>query len=141
VPGQLGLRVDYDGRQFSPVGLPAGDQYGRRADVPVGLYHQDGDLVWAEFAGGGVRAGRLVGRCRPDGVIEATYCLVGAGGETVAGAVVSTPTVLDDGRLRLSERWRRLDGSTGISHIEQIPELTLEQAPEQTPEQTKENPA
>lgn len=124
MPGQLGLRVDYDGRRFSPVGRQEGRLGG--ADVPVGHYHQDGDLVWAEFAGGGVLAGRLVGRCRPDGVIDATYCMVRAGGETVAGAVVSTPTMLDDGRVRLSERWRRLDGSTGISHIEQIPEQTPE---------------
>lgn len=138
MPGQLGLiavttavseastgaglaggqeRFDYGGRSFRPVGAEPGNS-------PVGRYHQDGDLVWAEFSGPSVRAGRLVGTCRPDGTIDATYCLVTTAGETVAGACVSTPTVLPDGRLRLAERWRRLDGSCGVSHIE---EFTIEE--------------
>jgi len=44
------------------------------------------------------------------------------GGETVAGVCVSTPTLLPDGRVRLTEHWRRLDGSSGVSHIEEIAE-------------------
>jgi hypothetical protein len=105
-------RPDYDGRSFRAEG--AGNA------APVGHYSQDGDLVWAEFAGPGVRAGRLVGSCRPDGVIDAAYCLVTAAGDTVAGKCLSTPEVLADGRVRLTENWRRMDGSTGVSHIEEI---------------------
>ncbi len=90
------------------------------AGEPVGLYHQDGDLVWAEFSGSSVRAGRLVGTCQPDGAIRAAYCLVTADGEAVAGSCVSTPTMLEDGRLRLAEHWRRMDGSSGVSHIEEV---------------------
>jgi hypothetical protein len=117
VPDQLGLSgpvVNYGGRRFRP----AGD----RPDGSVGHYHQDGDLVWADFSGPQVRVGRLVGTCRPDGVIDAAYCLVTAEGDTVAGACVSTPTMLDDGRVQLTEHWRRLDGSSGVSHIEEIVE-------------------
>ena len=104
-------RVDYGGRRFRPADKPGG---------ALGEYFQRGDLVWAEFSGAGVVAGRLVGTCRPDGVIEAAYCLVGSSGETVAGTCVSTPTVLPDGRVRLTERWRRMDGSSGVSVIEEI---------------------
>ena len=43
-----------------------------------------------------------------------------AAGETVAGACLTTPEPLPDGRLRLTERWRRLDGSTGVSHLEEV---------------------
>lgn len=114
-------RIDYDGRRFHhPVDAQLGG--GTAAEKPVGHYHQDGDLVWAEFSGGAVRLGRLVGGCRPDGVIDAAYCMLTTGGETVAGACVSTPTVLPDGRVRLTERWRRLDGSSGVSHIEETAE-------------------
>jgi hypothetical protein len=111
--------IDYDGRRFRPMGsqqAPAG------AQLPVGRYHQQDDLVWAEFSGPGTRVGRLVGIRRPDGTIDGTYCMVSAAGETTAGACVSTPTVLADGRVRLAEHWRRLDGSSGISHIEEITE-------------------
>jgi hypothetical protein len=102
----------YDGRRFAPAGAPPG--------TSVGVYHQDGTLVWAEFAGTSVRTGRLVGTCGPDGVITAAYCMVTAAGDTVAGECVSTPTLLADGRVALSERWRRLDGSSGVSEIEEL---------------------
>ena len=108
--------VNYDGRRFRSTDHPA------HAEAPVGHYHQDGTLVWAEFTGAAVRAGRLVGGCRPDGVIDAAYCMVTVAGDTVAGVVVSTPTVLADGRVRLDEHWRRMDGSSGVSHIEEIAE-------------------
>jgi len=130
--GRRGL--GYDGRRFRPAGhppaveSPAGRPPGVEppaghlsgVEPPVGHYHQDGDLVWAEFSGGTVVAGRLVGRCRPDGAIESAYCMLTASGETVAGACLSVPTVLADGRVRLAEHWRRLDGSSGVSHVEQI---------------------
>ena len=108
---------DYDGRRFCPVS--AGPD-GR--DPAKGLYHQQGDLVWAEFSGPEVLMGRLVGTCGPDGVIDATYCLVSRDGRAAAGACVSTPTLLADGRIHLHERWRRLDGTSGESHIEEVTE-------------------
>lgn len=105
--------IDYDGRRFGPAG-----EHG----TSVGTYHQDGDLVWAEFAGGSVRTGRLVGSCRSDGVIDAAYCYVRTDGTTVAGECVSTPVIAADGRVLLTERWRRSDGAVGVSHIEEIVE-------------------
>ena len=105
--------IDYDGRRFRPADPDA---------APAeGLYFQDGDLVWAEFTGTRVRAGRLVGTCRADGTIDAAYSMVTVDGEYVAGTCTSTPTVLDDGRIRLAEAWRRMDGSAGISHVVESP--------------------
>lgn len=105
--------VDLAGRRFAPAGSTG-------APSSVGRYHQDGDTVWADFAGPTVRAGRLVGTRRPDGVIDAAYCYVTADGAAVAGTCESTPEVLADGRVRLTERWRRMDGSSGVSVIEEI---------------------
>lgn len=119
----MGTRLDYDGRVFHPAGHERGGDA-----VPTGRYHQDGDLVWAEFSGGHLRAGRLVGTCRPDGTIDASYCQVTADGQVVAGVCVSTPTALPDGRVRLAEHWRRADGSSGVSHIEERLPATREAA-------------
>lgn len=108
-------RVDYSGRRFQPaesVGDPA---------AAVGHYHQEGDLVWAEFTGPTVRAGRLVGSCDADGVIVAAYCMVTKGGETAAGQVTTVPSMLPDGRIALTEQWQRMDGSAGVSHLEEVP--------------------
>ena len=111
------MSLVYDGRRFRPVGAvpdPSG------AEPSVGHYHQSGDLVWAEFSGTAVRTGRLVGTCGPDGVLDAAYCYVTAAGETVSGTFTGTPTVLADGRIRLTEHWRRADGSSGVSEIEEF---------------------
>ncbi len=109
--------ISYGGRWFRP----AGDQPGPDGTwTSVGQYHQAGDLVWADFSGSAVRAGRLVGTCRPDGVIDAAYCMVTANGTTIAGGCVSTPEMLPDGRIVLVEHWQRLDGDTGVSRIEEI---------------------
>lgn len=110
-------RINYQGRRFQPAER---DQFPPGTTVPTGVYHQDGRLVWAEFAGASVQAGRLVGHCGPDGVIEAAYCWVTTDGRTVAGSCVSSPTVLPDGRIRLTERWRRIDGSAGVSYVEEV---------------------
>lgn len=113
-PSSTAARVHYGGRRFRPLDHPPG------AETPLGRYFQQGDVVWAEFSGAGVLAGRLVGRCRPDGVLDAAYCMVSTGGQTVAGTCVSTPTLLPDGRVRLTEQWRRMDGTSGVSRIEEI---------------------
>lgn len=104
----------YDGRVFAPAGFDGA------GDLPTGRYSQDGDLVWAEFSGADLRAGRLLGRSGADGTITAAYCQVMADGRVLAGQCVSTPSVLPDGRLRLTERWRRCDGTTGVSQIEEL---------------------
>jgi hypothetical protein len=107
-------RVDYDGRRFRPVGD------GSDAST-VGWYHQKDGVVWAEFSGSDVPAGRLVGTCDADGLIDAAYCMVTGVGGTIAGTCRSTPTLLADGRVTLTERWRRMDGSNGVSYLEEIP--------------------
>jgi hypothetical protein len=111
VPG-----VDYDGLLFRPAVAGGGQA------SATGRYHQDGDLVWAEYSGAGVSAGRLVGTCRPDGTIHAAYCQVSRDGEVVAGSCVSVPSTLPDGRVRLEERWHRMDGSSGVSYVEEVRE-------------------
>jgi hypothetical protein len=103
---------DYDGRIFRPVGNPPG--------APTGRYHQNGNLIWAEFGGGRLHFGRLVGTCDPSGTITATYCQLATDGTVTAGEVTSTPSFTPDGVLTLTENWHRIDGSTGISTIEEV---------------------
>ncbi len=108
---------DYDGRRFRPA-----DQDG--AEGPVASYHQDGDAVWAEFSGGRVRRGSIAGTRDPGGALHFGYCMVLADGEVVVGRCHSLPSLLDDGRIRLTERWERYGAAaaTGVSYLEEIPE-------------------
>jgi hypothetical protein len=110
--------IDYDGRRFRAAGPGSDDG----ADAPVAVYRQRGDLLWADFSGGGVRRGSLTGLCRPDDSLEFTYTMVLADGTVLAGYCESTPELLPDGRIRLHERWQRYgpNASTGISDLDEI---------------------
>ncbi|MFG2064562.1 hypothetical protein ACGFIK_24435 [Micromonospora sp. NPDC048871] len=108
-------RISYDGRRFRrPEEVTDGG-------APTAVYHQQGDLVWAEVAGGEVRRGSLVGRCAEDGTLAFSYSMVLQGGEVISGRSVSRPEILADGRIRLHEEWERFAprASAGTSAIEE----------------------
>lgn len=109
--------IDYEGKRFRKV---LGKEHS--ANAPVALYHQEGDLVWAEFAGGDVRRGSLAGITSVDGVITFAYSMVLDHGEIVSGQSVNTPQTLDDGRIRFHERWERYGAhaSSGVSYLEEV---------------------
>jgi hypothetical protein len=108
--------IDYDGRRFSPVTDKPGP-------TPVAHYHQTGDLVWGEFAGGDVRRGSLTGISDQHGELRFAYCMVQVSGKVVLGLCRSVPEVLDDGRIRFTEYWERFgpEASSGISILEELP--------------------
>lgn len=109
------MKVQYDNRRFRVADVSDGE-------VPMAQYHQEGNLVWAEFTGGKVRRGSLAGTCATDGVLRLAYCMVLEGGDVISGSCVSTPTVLADGRIRLSERWQRFgpNAASGVSYLEEV---------------------
>lgn len=111
------MRINYDGRRFRNTAGPP-------TEAPVAAYHQEDELVWADFAGGDVRRGSLAGTCAPDGVLDFAYSMVLDGGRVVSGHSVNTPEVLPDGRIRLHERWERFGAhaDSGTSCIEEIRE-------------------
>lgn len=112
--------IDYNGRTFRSA---AAETAGAGGNGPIGHYHQVGEVVWAEFAGGKVVRGTLVGSCDADGVLHLAYCQLLDGGQAVAGSCTSVPTVLGDGRIRLHEHWERFGraSATGVSVIEELP--------------------
>jgi hypothetical protein len=105
--------IDYDGRKFRKPGDDGGT---------VAVYHQDGDVVWAEFTGGPVRRGSLNGTRRPDGTLHLGYTIVLDTGDVVCGRTVNTPELVPDGRIRLHERWERYGphADSGTSYVEEV---------------------
>lgn len=111
--------IDYEGKTFIAV---ANSESGEVSDRTTFRYHQDGDLFWAEYAGGMVRLGFMVGLAAPDGTLAFSYQHVNSGGEIRTGRCASTPEVLPDGRIRLHERWQWTNGSLdkGESVVEEV---------------------
>ncbi len=84
-------------------------------------FHQTGNDVWAEYSGGGVVRGYLVGRM--DGhSLEFRYCQLERGG-TVAGGHSRCEVENSEGTIRLVEhfQWASREGG-GTNVFRQLPE-------------------
>ena len=95
--------IDYDNKRFRSV---QNSETGEVGAETVFQYHQKGDLVWAEYSGGEIVFGTLIAKCDADGVLDMRYQHLNKKGELMTGVCTSTPKLLDDGRVRLHERWR-----------------------------------
>jgi hypothetical protein len=105
--------ISYEGRLFRKAG---------GGDGTVARYRQDGDLVWADFAGGKVRRGTITGTCAPDGALRLAYTMVLETGEVISGHTVNVPERRPDGRLVLREEWQRYGehAARGVSYLEEV---------------------
>ncbi len=109
---------NYDGRVFvSLENTENGEVDGRTRFA----YHQSGATVWADYAGGDIVQGHLVGTADGSGRLHFLYHHLNAAGVLRAGECESVPEELPDGRVRLHEAWRWLNGdcSAGTSIIEE----------------------
>ncbi|MEU9008299.1 hypothetical protein AB0D12_00630 [Streptomyces sp. NPDC048479] len=107
-----------DGLVLSPVADQAPGQVGTRTRF---TYHEQEGRIWAEYEGGDVLRGHLVGTREGDR-LDFRYVQLKADGGTSSGRCLSTVVELEDGRLRLEEswEWESQEGS-GTSVVEQLP--------------------
>ena len=111
--------INYDGRRFRSV---ANSGNGEVSGDTTFNYRQNGDLVWAEYAGGGIVFGSLIAKADPDGVLDMRYQHLNSAGELMTGVCRSVPETLPDGRIRLHETWQWTSGdrSKGESIVEEF---------------------
>ncbi|MEU1279047.1 hypothetical protein [Streptomyces sp. NPDC005805] len=105
-----------DGLVLVPVADQAPGQVGTRTRF---TYHEESGRVWAEYAGGDVVRGHLVGTREGDR-LDFRYVQLRTDGTTSSGHCVSTASELPDGRVRLDEswEWESREGS-GTSVVEE----------------------
>jgi hypothetical protein len=85
-------------------------------------YQQSGRIVTATYRGGAIQQGQLIALMDETGALDMRYQHVNHDGKLMTGKCISTPEVLDNGKLRLHERWQwtRGDFSSGTSVVEEI---------------------
>ncbi|MEU4271135.1 hypothetical protein [Streptomyces sp. NPDC026092] len=107
-----------DGLVLAPVADQAPGQVGTRTRF---TYHEEEGRIWAEYAGGDVVRGFLVGT-RAGDRLDFRYVQLKQDGTTSSGHCVSLVVELPDGRVRLEESWawESQEGS-GTSVVEQLP--------------------
>ncbi|WP_460064643.1 hypothetical protein [Streptomyces sp. YKOK-I1] len=108
-----------DGLVLAPVADQAPGQVGTRTRF---AYHEHDGVIWADYAGGDVVRGHLVGT-REEDRLDFRYVQLKQDGTTSSGHCVSTVLALPDGRVRLEETWswESQEGS-GTSVVEQVTE-------------------
>jgi hypothetical protein len=91
---------------------------------PLTIFHylQTDNIVSANYAGGGILAGHLLGLVDAKGNIDMHYHQVNNKGEIMTGICKSIPEILPNGKIRLHEKWQWTSGdcSSGESIIEEI---------------------
>ncbi|MFE9728221.1 hypothetical protein ACFYQ5_32785 [Streptomyces sp. NPDC005794] len=106
-----------DGLVLSPVADQAPGQVGTRTKF---TYHEREGRIWAEYAGGDVVRGHLVGTRDAD-TLDFRYVQLKQDGTTSSGHCVSTVVDLPDGRVRLDERWEwESQEGSGTSVVEEL---------------------
>ncbi|MEV4489592.1 hypothetical protein AB0K04_05675 [Micromonospora coxensis] len=107
-----------DGRRFAAVADVVAGEVGTET---VFTYREADGEVWADYAGGSIRRGHLVGTRHGDR-LDFRYVQLNTDGQTSSGHCVSEVSVLPDGRLRLHETWwwESRPGS-GVSVVEELP--------------------
>lgn len=111
--------IDYNNRCFMVKNNSAN---GEVSEKTIFHYHQKGHMIWAEYAGGDIVKGYLIGSCDTSGNLEFSYQHKNQNAQLRMGICRSQPVLLKNGLLELHETWQWLDDeqSYGTSIIMEI---------------------
>lgn len=111
--------IKHDNKIFASI---ENTENGEVTSGTVFNYRQKDRMVWAEYTGGGIVLGHLIGSIDDNGNLDMRYHHINEDGELMTGKCISTPEILDDGRIRIYEKWQWTckDESNGYSIIEEI---------------------
>ena len=99
--------INYNGRSFVPK---MNSDNGEADGQTVFHYRQEAKTVWAEYAGGEIVRGHLIGTVSDDGALDFHYQHINADGHIRIGKCRSIPHWTENGKLELHENWQWLNG-------------------------------
>lgn len=111
--------MNYNNKRFKPV---KNTENGETSEATIFEYRQQGNLLTAEYSGGDILKGHLIGLVDAYGHIEMRYHQINQQGEFRTGICFSKPEILANGKIRLHESWEWTSGncSKGASVLEEI---------------------
>lgn len=113
------MKFDLNNKKFI---LFSGSKNGEANPDTVFNYHQEKDLIWADYSGGDILKGFLIGTTCDDISFKFTYQHVNNSMEIMTG-ICESITYLDvSGRIMISEKWEWTckDFSKGKSKLIEI---------------------
>lgn len=111
--------MNYHNKKFKPVN---NSENGETSEETVFLYQQIDNILTANYAGGQIQQGHLIGLVDNDGNIDMHYHQVNTKGELMTGICHSIPEMMENGKVRLHEKWQWTSGdcSKGNSILEEV---------------------
>lgn len=97
----------YDGKYFVPE---INTSNGEVNDKTLFTYHQNGNILWADYAGGEISRGNLIGIVDENNQLDFYYQHINTNNEIRIGRCHSVPEILDNGKIKLFEEWQWLNG-------------------------------
>lgn len=110
--------IYYANRQFIPK---MNTENGEVDSQTVFSYHQTGNTLWADYSGGEITKGHLLGFVSSNGELDFYYHHINEQKQIRVGKCHSVPLVLENGKIELQEQWQWLNGdcSQGSSILEE----------------------
>ena len=111
--------MNYNDKKFRPI---SNTENGETSSETLFHYKQVGNILTSEYSGGKIKNGHLIGLVDASGKIEMRYHQVNDQDELMTGICISTPEILENGKIRLHENWEWTSGdySKGNSIIEEL---------------------
>jgi hypothetical protein len=110
--------MNYNDKKFRPISTT---ENGETSNETLFHYKQTGNMLTAEYSGGKIKYGHLIGLVDELGNITMRYHQINDNDELMTGICFSTPEILENGKIRLHESWEWTSGdqSKGTSIIEE----------------------
>jgi len=111
--------MNYHNKRFKVV---SNTENGEVSAALIFHYKQSDNVLSCEYKGGEIIHGHLIGLVDKEGIIEMRYHQVNNNGELMTGTCRSEPQMMENGKIRLVERWQWTSGekSKGHSILEEI---------------------
>jgi len=106
-------KIDFNNKTFL---LLENSSEGKVNSETVFEYRQDGDLVTADYSGGGIRYGKIIAQLKKPELYMRYQCLTTAN-ELKAGKAIAQIALTEECKIKLRLEWEWLDesGKKGIS--------------------------
>lgn len=110
--------INYNDKTFKPI---SNSENGETSEETVFNYKQEGNILSAEYSGGKIVKGQLIGLVDPNGKIDMRYHQVNEQGQILTGKCTSKPEIMTNGKIRLHETWQWTcgDEDSGESILEE----------------------
>ena len=94
---------------------------GEVSDQTIFSYHQENNIIWAQYSGGEILRGTIIGKI-VENSLEFVYQHINKEQELMTGKCITYPEQTKSGKVRLKETWQWTckDYSSGTSTLIEI---------------------